>query len=104
MVGEGDEISFRPGKSSLNPKLRLRRRAVGAHAILDGDAAGLIFAQWCVNDPLLRHDMAVGDGEVFFFNGPVFKKFPQFASDDGIFCDDDDPAGFPVEPVDEVGL
>ena len=39
------EISFRARKFLFDPKFRLRRRAVGAHAIFDGNAAALIFAE-----------------------------------------------------------
>lgn len=47
--GEGELLTItlcnRTIKSSLDPKFRLRKRAVGAHAIFDGDGAGLILAQ-----------------------------------------------------------
>ena len=108
MGGEGEWFGSRgqkkAGKSAFNPKLRLRRCAISANAILDGNDAGFILAQRRVNDPLLRHNVAVDNGQIIFFNGAAFKNFSQFAGGFGIFGDDDDAAGLAVEPVDEMGL
>ena len=76
----------------LDPKFRLRRRAVGADAIFDGDPAGLVFAERRVNEAVIFAHMAVDDGEIFLFDGAAFQNFPKFARDDGIFGDDDDAA------------
>ena len=46
---------------------------------------------------------AVDEGEVFFFDGAGFPTAAEFAGGGGIFGDDDDPAGFAVETVYEVG-
>ena len=53
--------------------------------------------------PLLRRDVAVDDGQIFFFDGAAFENFSQLAGGRGIFCDDDHAAGFAVEAVDEMG-
>jgi hypothetical protein len=108
-AGAGNEAQQRETfpvarKFLFNPKFRLRKRAIEAHAVLDGDAACFILAKWRVNDPLLRRHMAVDNGDVFFFNGAAFQNFSQFAGDFGIFGDNDHAAGFTVEAVDEVWL
>ncbi len=82
----------------------MRRRAVGPDAILDEDAAGFVPAERRVNDPLLRRNVAVDDGEIFLLDGAAFENFPQLAGDLGIFGDDDDAAGLAVEPVDQMRL
>ena len=44
------------------------------------------------------------NGEIFLLDGAVFENFPQLASYFGVFGDDDDAAGFAVEPVDQMRL
>ena len=83
-------------KSPINKKFRLRRRAVCADAILHGDDAVFVLAERRVNRPLLRRDVAVDDGEIFFFNGAAFEDFSEFAGGFGIFCDQNKAAGFAV--------
>ena len=46
--------------------------------------------------------MAVDDGEIFLLDGAVLQDFSQLAGGGGIFGDDDDAAGFAVEPVHQV--
>ena len=48
--------------------------------------------------------MAVNDGEIFFDDGAGLPNFAKFAGGVGIFGEQDDAAGFAVEPVDEVRL
>ena len=90
-----------PGKTPLDEKFRLRQRAVGPDAILDGDDAAFVLAERRVNRPLPCRDMAVDDGEIFFLNGAAFKDLPEFAGGFGIFCDQNHAAGFAVEAVDQ---
>ena len=71
----------------FDPKFRLRRRAVGADAIFDGDAAVLVLAERRVNQAVILAHMAVDDGEIFFFNGAAFQNFSKFAGNGGIFRD-----------------
>ena len=79
------------------------RRAVGTHAVFDGDDAALVFAERRVNQAVVVADVAVNDGKVFFLDGTGFPDFAEFAGNFGIFGDNDDAAGFAVEAVDEMG-
>ena len=96
------EVSFR--ESPLDPIFGLGERAVGADAVLDGDAAALVPAERRVNQPVVIAHAAVNDGEVFLLDGAGFPDFAQFAGGFGIFGDEDDAAGFAVEAVDEKRL
>jgi hypothetical protein len=78
-------------------------RAVGADAILDGDAAALVPAERRVNQAMVVAHVAMNDGKVFLLDGAGFPDFSQLAGGFGIFGDEDDAAGFAVEAVDEVG-
>jgi len=91
-------------KSPLDPKFRPRRRAIGADAIFDGDDAAIIPAERRVNDPLLRRGVAVNNGQIFFLNGAAFEDFSELAGCFRIFCNQDNAAGFTVEPVDQMRL
>ena len=93
-----------PGKTPPDEKFRLRRRAIGADAIFDGDDAAFIPAERRVNRPLLYRDMAVNNGQIFFLNGAAFDDFSELAGGFRIFCNQDNAAGFAVEPVDQMGL
>lgn len=62
----------------------------------------LVLAQRRVNRPLLRRDVTVDDGEVFFFNSAIFPDFAQLTSRLGIFCHDDHAAGLAVKAVDQM--
>ena len=95
------EVAFR--KSSLDPIFGLGGRAVGADAVLDGDAAAFVLAERRVNQPVVVADVAVDDGEVFLLDGAGFPDFAQLAGGFGIFGDDDNAAGFAVEAVDQMG-
>jgi hypothetical protein len=96
------KMAFAPTQTPLDPKFSLRRRTVGAHAILHGDEAVFVPAERRGNDPPFRRDVAVDDGKIFLFNGAVFQNFPESARDPGIFGDEDHAAGFAVEAVDEM--
>ena len=48
--------------------------------------------------------MAVDNGQIFLLDGATLQNFSQFTGGFGIFCDDDNAAGFAVEPVDQMGL
>lgn len=98
------KFSFATSKSSLNKKFCLRCRAVFADAIFHGDDAAFVLAERRVNRPLLRRDVAVDDGEIFFFDGAAFDDFSEFAGGLGIFCDEDNAAGLAVETVDQMRL
>ena len=78
-------------------------RAIGTHAVLDGNNAALVLAERHVNQAVAVAHVAVNDGEVFLLDGTGFPDFSKLAGDFGIFGDDDDAAGFPVEAVDEMG-
>src|SRR5271156_4125237 len=77
--GEGERFAAvldnRPVKSALNEKFGLRRRAIGADAILDGDDAALIFAERRINQTMIFADVAVDDGKIFFLDGAAFENF-----------------------------
>jgi hypothetical protein len=90
------------GKSPLDPIFGLGGRAVGADAVLDGDAAAFVPAERRVNQAVAVADAAVNDGEVFLLDGAGFPDFAQLAGDFGIFGDEDDAAGFAVEAVDQT--
>lgn len=90
--------------SPLHPKLRLRRRSVQAHAILNGYRAAFIFPQRRVNQSMLFPHLTVDDGEVFFLNCPGFPDAPQFACRRRVFGDHRHAAGFAIQPVYEVWL
>ncbi len=83
-------------KSFFDPEFGLRRCAIGADAVFDGDAATFILAERRVNDPLLRSNMAVDDGEIFLGDGAGFPDFAEFASGDGIFRQQNNAAGFAI--------
>ena len=89
-------------KSTLDPEFGLRGRAVRTDTVLDCDEAALVLAERRVNQAVIGADMSVDNGEVFLFDGPGFPDFPQFAGQGGIFGDEDDPAGFAVETVDQT--
>ncbi len=90
------------GKPPLDPEFGLGGGAIGADAIFDGDLALPVFAERRVNQAVVVADAAVDDGEVFFPDGTGFPDFSQLAGQFGIFGDDDDAAGFPVEAIDET--
>ena len=90
-------------KPAFDPKFSLGGCAVGTHAVLDGNNAALVLAEGRINQAVVVANVAVDDGEVFLLDGAGFPDFAEFAGDFGIFCDDDDAAGFPVEAVDEMG-
>jgi hypothetical protein len=89
-------------KTTLDPKFRLGRRAVGTDAVLDGDPALFIPAEGRVNQAVVIGDMAVDDGKVFLPDDAGFPDASELAGDGGIFCDNDDAAGFAVEAVDQM--
>lgn len=91
------------GKSSFDPEFGLGGCAVGSDAVLDGNATALVLAERCINQAVVVADAAVDDGEVFFLDGAGFPDFAQFAGGFGIFGNEDDPAGFAVEAVDQAG-
>ncbi len=96
------EIFFFARKSPPDKKFRLRRRAAGTHAIFDDDAAGFILAERRVNQAVVFAQMAVDDGQIFFFNRAAFENFSQLTCDNGIFRDDDHAARFAVETIDQM--
>ena len=94
------EVAFR--KSPFDPIFGLGGRAIGADAVLDGDAAALVLAERRVNEAVAAGHVAVNDGKVFLLDGTGFKDFSQYAGGFGIFGDEDDAAGFAVEAVDQT--
>ena len=50
-------------ETALDPKLRSRYRAIGPHAILDGDSAAFILAERRVNHAVFRGYAIMHDGE-----------------------------------------
>ena len=77
-------------------------RAIGTHAVLDGNNAALVLAERRVNQAVVVAHVAVDNGEVFFLDGAGFPDFAEFAGGLGIFGDEDDAAGFAVEAVDQT--
>jgi len=90
-------------KTALDPELGLGGRAVGANAVLDGDAAALIPAERGFNQAVAVAHVPADDGQVFLLDGAAFKDFPEFTGGLGIFGDEDDAAGFAVEAVNQMG-
>jgi len=91
-------------KSLFDPKFGLRRRAVRADAIFDGDHAGFILAQWRINHPLLRRDMAVNDGKIFLLHRTSFPDFSQFTRRLLTFGDDHQAGRFTIKTIDQTRL
>ena len=89
-------------KPALDEEFSLSRRAVIAHAILDGNLAFFIPAKRNVDQAMVVPDMAVNDGEVFLFHGAGFKDFAQFAGGCRIFGQEHDTAGFTIQAVDQA--
>ena len=87
-------------ESFLHEKFRLRRRAIGADAVFDGNDAGNILAERRVNNPLLCGDVTVDNGEVFFYDTARLPDFTELAGGGGIFGEQHDAAGFAVQAVD----
>jgi hypothetical protein len=98
------ETSFGTQKFLFDPKFRLRCRAVGSHAIFDGDDAALVLPERRVNQAVIFVQMAVDDGQILFFNRAAFQNFSEFARDIGIFRDENDAAGFTVEAIHQMWL
>jgi len=90
-------------KPAFDPVFGLGGRAIGADAVLDGDAAALILAERRVNQAMVVAHMAVNNGEVFFLDGAGLPDFAEFTGGFGIFGDENDAAGFAVEAVDQMG-
>jgi hypothetical protein len=80
----------------------LRRHAIGTNAIFDGDNAVFVPAKRRINQAVFLANVAVDDGEIFFFNRAAFEDFSKFPGDLGFFRDDDNAASFAVEAVDEM--
>src|SRR6185369_8006097 len=78
-------------------------RAVGPDPVFDGDNAVVIFAEWSIDDAMVVADMAVDDGLVLLLHGAIFEGFAEFAGGGSIFRDQDDAAGFTVQPIDQIG-
>src|SRR5436305_1625844 len=76
---EQRKFSFASREPPLNFKLRLRRRAIAPHAILDRDATVFIFRERCVNDSAIIQNMAMHNREVFLLHAALFPKLPQLA-------------------------
>ena len=89
------------GKAALDPIFGLGGRAVVTHAIFHCDDAALVLAERRVNQAVVVADAAVDDGQIFFLDGAGFPDFSEFAGGFGIFGDEDDAAGFPVEAIDQ---
>ena len=104
MADGGWRICGLTQKSFLHEKFRLGGVAVGPHTILDGHHAGVILAERGVHDPLLRHDVAVDDGEIFFLHGAGFPDFAQFPRGDGVFGDEDEAGSLAVKAMDQMGI
>ena len=79
------------------------RGAVGSHAILDGDDAGLVAAKRRVDDGLLGGEFAVDDGEVTLFHSAGFPLAAQVQGGGGVLRHEDEAAGFAVEAIDQLG-
>jgi hypothetical protein len=78
-------------KPAFDPIFGLGGRAIGADAVLDGDAAALVLAERRVNQAVVVADAAVNDGEVFLLDGAGFPDFAEFAGGFGIFGDETTP-------------
>jgi hypothetical protein len=82
----------------------LRNHAIGTNAIFDGDDALFVLAERRVNDSLLCRNVAVDDGEIFFFHGAAFENFPKLARDGRIFCDENYTTGFTIKTIHQMRL
>ena len=88
-------------KPAFDPEFGLRRRAVGADAIFDGNDAAFILSERRINRAMIITHVAVDDGEVFLLDGAGFEDFAKFAGGCGIFGDENNAAGFTIEAVDQ---
>src|SRR5438105_861917 len=80
----------------------MRKRAVRPDAIFDPDAAVLVFPEGRVNHPALSANVSMNDRRIFLLHTACFPDSSQFASCCLPFGDQHDPAGLPVEPVDQL--
>ena len=87
----------------FDPIFGLGGRAAGTDAVFDGDMAVFVLAERGINQAVVVADVAVDDGEIFLLDGAGFPDFAEFAGGFGIFSDEDNAAGFPVEAIDEMG-
>ncbi len=91
-------------KPPLHPKLRLRRRSIRAHTILDRHHAGRVLTQRRVNQSVFIAHMTVNNRHVFFFHHARFPQSPQFARHRRSFSHHGHAAGFAVQPVRQMRL
>jgi len=101
---EQGELSSVADKSFLHKKFCLCRCSIRTHTIFDGDDARFVFAERRVNHPLLRRNVTVNDGDVFFLYGARLPNFSQFASSQNCFSDDHEPRSFAVETINQMRL
>lgn len=88
-----------PDKPSLHPKLCLRRRSIGAHAILDRHHAVLVFAERRINQALFLAHVTVDDGGVFLLYRARFPKFSQLTRYRRVLCHHRHTARFAIQSV-----
>lgn len=75
--GEGRGQGQLTHKTPLRRILRLRRRSIHAHAILDCHDALLVFAKRRVDQSVFLANMTVNEGDVFLLHNARLPKFPQ---------------------------
>lgn len=90
-------------ESFFDPKVGLGRGAIGPDAIFNGNAAVEVFAKGSIDAPLLRCDVAVDDGYIFFVDFPGFPNAAKIAGCSRVFGNDHEAGGFAIQAVDEVG-
>lgn len=71
------EIALHPRKTPLHSEVRPRRRAIGAHAVLDGNDRALVFPQRCLAGAGVGLHVAVDDSLVFFFDRTLGEELLQ---------------------------
>lgn len=100
---EQGEVALGASEAALDGEVGVGCGAVGADAVLNGDAAVAVFAERIADAPLLFLEMAVDDGPVFLADGAVFPEPAQFAGRFVAQSNEYDTAGLAVEAVHKVG-
>jgi len=92
----------RPPTLFAVPEFGLGGSTIEPDTVFDGNLAGIVFAEWCVDDAVVVANKAVDEGDIVFFDLAVFPNSPQFASGGFGFGNEGDAAGFAVKSVDQL--
>ena len=98
-AAEGLPMPFHP---TYDVESRLGGLPVGPDAILDRHSASLVAAQGGIDLSRIHTGMAVDPGDVVFPHTPRFQELAQGSCGCGRLGDQDHPARFPVEAMDQT--